>query len=188
LNEPIPGHGVFWSSVGGKSYPIPLRVLSFERQYALRDPKGELPAGKTFARDLKARYDAAIAESRAAAPVTPASTSTSTADSGSSATLDTGPMPTDSPEDVYETYRRAAIAKVAADRSLITRIRKQGIPWRGIVEALENALSDVLDDRNKIAYDLVPPFLDATFGKGGWESERRPKKSGGGNTTWVVVK
>src|SRR5204863_2568385 len=25
LNEPIPGQGVFWSSVGGKAYPISLR-------------------------------------------------------------------------------------------------------------------------------------------------------------------
>ena len=33
LNEPIPGQGVFWSSVGGKPYPISLRVLPFERIY-----------------------------------------------------------------------------------------------------------------------------------------------------------
>jgi hypothetical protein len=28
LNEPIPGHAVFWSSVGGRAYPVSLRVLS----------------------------------------------------------------------------------------------------------------------------------------------------------------
>jgi len=31
LNEPIPGQGVFWSSVGGKPYPVSLRALSFEK-------------------------------------------------------------------------------------------------------------------------------------------------------------
>ena len=38
LNEPIPGHGAFWSSAGGKSYPIPLRVLSFEQAYSGATP------------------------------------------------------------------------------------------------------------------------------------------------------
>jgi hypothetical protein len=40
LNELIPGQGVFWSSVGGKPYPVALRVLLFEQmtthcQYAV---------------------------------------------------------------------------------------------------------------------------------------------------------
>src|SRR5437899_10046781 len=43
LNEPIPGHGVFWSSAGGKSYPIPLRVLSFEQAYSARDTAYKMP-------------------------------------------------------------------------------------------------------------------------------------------------
>ena len=38
LNEPIPGHGVFWSSVGGTPYPISIRVLWFDKMYAQRDP------------------------------------------------------------------------------------------------------------------------------------------------------
>ncbi|MCS7268668.1 MAG: DUF87 domain-containing protein, partial [Geminicoccaceae bacterium] len=38
LNEPIPGHCVFWSSAGGKAYPIPIRVLSFEARYTPLDP------------------------------------------------------------------------------------------------------------------------------------------------------
>jgi DNA helicase HerA-like ATPase len=33
LNEPIPGHCVFWSGVSGRPYPIPVRVVSFERMY-----------------------------------------------------------------------------------------------------------------------------------------------------------
>ena len=53
LNEPIPGHGVFWSSAGGKSYPIPLRVLSFEQAYSARDPEYKMPRAKTFAEELK---------------------------------------------------------------------------------------------------------------------------------------
>ena len=37
LNEPLPGHALVWSSVGAegaaKAYPIPVRVLSFEKAY-----------------------------------------------------------------------------------------------------------------------------------------------------------
>src|SRR6266487_2807642 len=38
LNEPIPGQGVFWSSVGGKPYPVSIRVLSFEHMFSALDP------------------------------------------------------------------------------------------------------------------------------------------------------
>lgn len=48
LNEPIPGHGDFWSSVTGNSYPIPMRVLSFEERYALQDPDYRRGAVETF--------------------------------------------------------------------------------------------------------------------------------------------
>lgn len=34
LNEPIEGHCVFWSGVSGRPYPIPVRVVSFERMYS----------------------------------------------------------------------------------------------------------------------------------------------------------
>jgi len=195
LNEPIPGHGVFWSSAGGKSYPIPLRVLSFEQTYSARDPKYALPAAKTFAQELKKRFHAAISASRADTPVTVESSKVQS------------PMPTeqvsgqaeedsetesavDVPEDVLATYTKAAIARVAGDKSFISRIRTYGMPWRGIVDALEKALPDLLDDRNHIAYTLVPQFLTETFGERGkgWETEQRPKKSGPGTTPWVVVK
>src|SRR5947209_11094902 len=64
LNEPIPGHGVFWSSAGGKTYPIPIRVLSFEQMYGPRDPHYSLPAAKTFALALKGRFESAVSASR----------------------------------------------------------------------------------------------------------------------------
>ncbi|MDQ6693468.1 MAG: DUF87 domain-containing protein [Chloroflexota bacterium] len=56
LNEPIPGHGVFWSSVDGKPYPVSLRVLSFEELYKARDPEDCTEAAQTFALDLIERY------------------------------------------------------------------------------------------------------------------------------------
>jgi hypothetical protein len=56
FNEFIPGHAVFWSSVGGKPYPISLRVLSFEQKYSPLDATYERAAVDTFAQILKAQF------------------------------------------------------------------------------------------------------------------------------------
>lgn len=56
LNEPIPGHGAFWSSVTGKPYPIPMRVLSFEQKYSTLDPNYDRPAIDTFTQVLQMKF------------------------------------------------------------------------------------------------------------------------------------
>jgi len=53
LNEPLPGHAVFWSSVDGKPYPVSLRVLSFEQAYSRLDPHYDRDAIPTFAATLR---------------------------------------------------------------------------------------------------------------------------------------
>jgi len=202
LNEPIPGHGVFWSSAGGKSYPIPLRVLSFEQAYTARDPEYKMPRAKTFAEELRRKFSKALSESRAAVPTdTPV---VADAKPVSVASLDlffdddaagSGPgagdgESLDAPVDVMATYTNAAIAKVATDTAFIERIRRSGIPWMGIVSALENALPDVVADRKDMAYQLVPRFLTETFGERDktWKTEKQRKKDGSGTTTWVYLK
>jgi hypothetical protein len=200
LNEPIPGHCVFWSSAGGKSYPIPLRILSFEEAYKARDPDYKVPRAKTFAEELKGKFKKALSDSRAAATTdTPivASAMPASFASGLSGDEDGGcpgngdGEPVEVPVDVMETYSKAAIAKVASDTALIERIRKSGIAWKGITAALEEALPDVVADRSSMAYNLVPRFLTETFGKRdeGWETKKQPKKDGSGQmTTWIYVK
>src|SRR5262249_4791960 len=56
LNEPIPGQGVFWSSVAAAKYPLPLRVLSFERLVERADPGYTGKAIETYASQLRARF------------------------------------------------------------------------------------------------------------------------------------
>ena len=56
LNEPIAGQGVFWSSVGGTPYPIPLRVLSFEAMFERLDKEYRNPAVPTYARSLRESF------------------------------------------------------------------------------------------------------------------------------------
>src|SRR5204863_2256946 len=58
LNEPIPGQGVFWSSVSGKPYPVSMRVLSFEDAHPRLDPEYNRAAIETYASRLRARMGA----------------------------------------------------------------------------------------------------------------------------------
>jgi uncharacterized protein len=58
LNEPLPGHAVMWSSVGGKPYPVSLRVLSFEHAYTRLDPSYDRPSIQTSATHLRSLAEA----------------------------------------------------------------------------------------------------------------------------------
>lgn len=183
LNEPIAGHAVFWSSVGGKSYPIPIRVFSFEGQYKARDPGYNKPAVKTSAEDLRQRFANALASARGTAqPEIP---------QGGKA-----PAPSqeeqaepDEEQDALRSYEDAAIKAFKADAQLLDRLRKLGVPWRGVQERLKEALPDVLSDRDSIAYGLVPKAMTAVFGEQNtaWNTEKRPSKSGSGFTTWIAI-
>jgi hypothetical protein len=195
LNEPIPGHGVFWSSAGGKSYPLPLRVLSFEQMYGPHDPHYSLPPAKTFAQSLKARFEAAVSASRHiaddAAPESPADPTTIVTagqrtlfgDSGEDAASE------DQPEDVLETHVKAAILRLAQNRAFMDQLRATGKPWKAISVALAAELPSVVSDRDQIAHNAVRRFLDEKVGKDGWKTESRPSKSVPGQMTkWIVLK
>ncbi|HVE47429.1 MAG TPA: DUF87 domain-containing protein [Acidimicrobiales bacterium] len=56
LNEPLVGHGIFWSSVSGKPYPVPIRALSFEGSYSARDPDYSSRSLDCFAAQLAQRF------------------------------------------------------------------------------------------------------------------------------------
>ena len=53
LNEPLSGHAVLWSSVGGRPYPLSLQVFSFEQAYGPLDPDYTRAAIPTFAMLLR---------------------------------------------------------------------------------------------------------------------------------------
>lgn len=56
LNEFIPGHAVFWSSVSKRPYPISLRILCFDSEYTPLDIRYERKAVQTFAQTVKERF------------------------------------------------------------------------------------------------------------------------------------
>ncbi len=176
LNEPIPGNGIVWSSSGGKTYPIPVRILSFEDLYPLRDPGYSRPAGETYAQELKERFRKVTVQVQQPPP--------READEREEFPEGEGPI------DLLEGYIASAIATLKNDVSLYDEIRRRGKPWYGIQLRLAEALPDVIDEgeRKDIAFRNMFRALDEILGQGMWQREKRPKKSGPGTTTWVLLK
>jgi hypothetical protein len=181
LNEPIEGNGVFWSSAGGKSYPISTRVLSFEKLYRARDLEYKLSGANTFAQELRRRFAEAII---------PAYAAVGEGNPAAVAAEASAAEKPDEPVDVLEEYAAIALNGFRNNKPTLDRIRRTGLPWRGVQQSLFEALPDVLDtqERNNLAYRLVPRAMNEIFGKDKWETERRPSKSGSGTTTWIILK
>ena len=185
LNEPIEGNGVHWSSAGGRGYPIPIRILSFETMYSTRDPNYRLPAANTFAQQMVKEFSISTGVAPSESVATKAEPPQRIEDFGEEA------APEGSEKvDLLRKYKLDAIAQLKNDTRLIQTIKSLGMPWRGVVAALESALPSVIDltERNRIAYTLVPEAMDEIIGADKWESQKRPKKSGAGMTVYVALK
>lgn len=187
LNEPIPGHGVFWSSVRGKSYPIPIRVLLFGAEYNARDPEYNQKGLNTASVLLKKKFDDALTSALSFS----SSDETEVDQKEISDSLPTmEEIEEGERQDVLTTYQDAAIERFKSDEKFLKRLQEHGVPWRGVLNELEKFLPDSLTDRNRIAHQLVPRAMTSAFGEKerAWKTEKRPSKSKqGGNTTYVVV-
>ncbi len=170
LNEPIPGQGVFWSSVGGKPYPVSLRVLSFEKMYSMRDKQYNMPAGQTYAQTLKAKFsdmrqtDFPIRTPSVSDPTDPSLEE-----------------PEAEPLDVIANIEGQAINALRADTNFRTKIESpDGIAWGSIKSLLLQNLPKELDDRDQLAFQLVKKALDELYGSS-WESYKHETR----NTAYV---
>jgi len=173
LNEPIPGHCVFWSGVPnrGRPFPLPVRVVSFERMYA---PSGERGAVETYARKLR---DWAGEPWEAVAPA--------------------DRREEDDRPDYLNRLRQQAFGALRRNPVFLDRVRKQGgIRWGH----LENLLKEELErlapqyglDREE-ADELVRPwtrrFLEEVGGReadGAWRTEDRSEESGSRTYRFIV--
>src|SRR5262249_51799616 len=128
LNEPIEGQGVFWSSVGGKPYPISLRASSFQQLFAMRDPDYNRPADATFARQLR--------ETVATVAATPEeSARDDEIDRAESANAEDefGALPPEASGDAKSSIEAKAIASVRANAEILEKLNsKNGLPWYGV--------------------------------------------------------
>ena len=176
LNEPIPGQGVYWSSVGGKPYPVSLRALSFEKLFLMRDPNYNKPAGQTYAQTLRVIFSsmkwATASDHESGGEERAASSAVDVEDT--------------EPVDVLANIEEKAIEALRSDTALMDKIRsQQGVPWGKVKAILKEHLPSQLDDRENLAYRLVEKAMNRIFGTQGqgWETFRNPS-----NTTYIRKK
>ena len=175
LNEPIPGQGVFWSSVGDKPYPVSLRALLFEKMFPMRDPDYSGSAGCTYAKILRDTFSCTI--QRGPTSRVPDADST-----GISSSADV-----DEPDsvDVMANIEQQAIEKLRANTELKGKIESsEGVAWGTLNAFFLKELTSHLDDGKQLAYELVKKSLDALYGQD-WETYRRPERN---NTTYIKKK
>lgn len=168
LNEPIPGHCVFWSSVAGKPYPLPVRVLSFEELYSRLDPDYSRGSEETYAARLR---EIAKVPGEAGGELEETSSA----------------APSDEKADYYMKLQERCFQKLRYDERFLRSLRQDGaISWgmiKGILKECIQERDHMVDDPDEEAYSWVRSALERFFGpekEGCWRTE---KKSG---TTFVV--
>lgn len=186
LNEPIRGHCVFWSSSSSKSYPIPVRIMSFESLYnQLQDPDFNKKAPKTYALQLKELFRKTLASKQEAIKATTGTEQKPTeAVELSEAELE------EETEDAHETYIMAAISTLNDDDAFKEKVRK-GITYKGVVVAISNALPSIWEQKKRedVAFHHVHRVLDELFGEDTWKVEKKPAVSNPANyTSWIYMK
>jgi hypothetical protein len=185
LNEPIPGHGVFWSSVQGKPYPLSLRAALFEDMYSPADPHHNRGAADTWARGSWPDSGAAHVSETAA--------QSSVADH-EAAQYEAGHTDWDeSGTDYLREAEDAAIEAFRSDEQLQSRIRTaEGVPWGELNKFFESRLPDTLDDRSERAFRLVKKAMERVYGDQmtAWQAYRntnRPVGSRGKHPMYVTA-
>ena len=188
LNEPIPGHGVFWSSVGGTPYPISLRVLSFEKMYPLRDPGYNGTAAATYGRALREEFEGQLRQ--VGVPIASAAGGNDGADhndrvgGGVDGLLDIGGDVAAPGVDIVAAFERNAINAFKRNADLMGRIAAAGVAWGSVKAFFLDNLPGSLEDRDSIAYNLVRKALNEILGpqNEAWHTFRNPERN---NTTYV---
>src|SRR6266567_878156 len=180
LNEPIPGHGVFWSSVAGRPYPIPIRILSFEDAYKVRDPDYTAAPANTYAAQLHKHFEEELHETIAHTESMMEAVE-ATAHQGDLLPADYIPSLWNAegaaPSDTLTLYRARLIKGLREDQTSLTRLRARGMAYKGVMETLKNFLPDDFEDADNFVYYSLPLVLDGVFGKDGWSREKRPSRS-----------
>ena len=161
LNEPIPGQGVFWSSVGGKPYPISLRALSFEKAFPVLDRDYNKPAGKTFAIAMQNDFPDAKKS-------TEVKHTKNKQDSDKEETVD-----------VMAELEKRLLAAMRSNDHLMEKVETdEGVAWGQVKWFLWNHIPENFDDREDLAYHMVKTVLDKILGVQGtnWETYKHPER------------
>jgi len=159
LNEPIPGHCVFWSGVRPEeAYPIPVRVRSFEAAYRPRDPNYSSPAAEVYAGQLREAFAPAAVNGQPSG-------------------------------DYLRTALDRVCQGLLTDREFRDQVVKQGeFAWGWLREKIRRHLPPDLADE-ELAFKLCREVLVRCFGNEGegWRTEKRSRPGAAKETTYVII-
>lgn len=175
LNEPLPGHCIFWSSVSGKPYPLPVLILSFENLYEPLDPNYDRQPINTYAKSLRDAFKKTDL----------------TEDIDSEYSIKNLEFQKNE-EDYISISYKMSFTRVLHDpefRQCVTTYK--AIPWGKLTSLIEKHLADIeprLHNTGQIAYKLVRGFMEQNFGQEGkgWFTERREVKKGEKDICFIV--
>jgi len=173
---------------------VPVRILSFEALYPRAEDSYRRPAVRTFAAELRGRYDRLLAEARSGSVSPgprPAPSAPAGGDSGGLFDgLEAADAPLIAPEggagagadggegvDVLQVFKERAIQALKDNSEFKRSIATPGgIPWGTVLGILKNALPDSMRDRDEVAKGLVPDAISRILGgprEVAWKTERR---------------
>ena len=180
LNEPIPGQGVYWSSVSGKPYPVSIRALLFEDIYSAADPSYSREAVPTFADKLRQATTTHVQRAKATRHENSGTQEEILGSGRMSETRMIESLDEETSEeqpDLEVYYRQLAVNAVKDNQDVMEKLIKAGAAWGHLVNVIENALPDTLDNRNSKAYSLVLMTIETLFGSEseGWHTFKHPK-------------
>jgi uncharacterized protein len=182
LNEPLVGHGVFWSSAPGtdehaKPYPLSVRVLDFNQAHQLLDADYRGKPLDNYAARLRHRFSSAV--------------STAIRQTSPHADPDVGvdrPDIPPEPVDADAAYRAAAITRLRADHGFWREITSKGMwLWRVAQQLGRFGPGDEIVGEGEFSWGLsvVEQALNEMFGRDGFKKEYREYK--GSPKVWVIA-
>lgn len=175
LNEPIKGQGVFWSSEGGRAYPVAVRVLSFEKCYKVLDPQYNKPAANTYAVALRNLFK------QGSSQIVSVEQPKADSSAGVSVTVIPDDEEPQKGSDILMEAESRAVALVKNDPTTMAALKGEGMKYGALQRFIFNAdahLKSMDGGFESVAYNLVPKVLDAVFGarNHGWHSFKRDGK------------
>lgn len=184
LNEPLVGHGVFWSSAPGtdthaKPYPLSVRVLDFNQAHQLLDADYRGKPLDNYAAKLRQRFSSAVSAAiQQTLPGTDVAADPAEAD-----------VPSE-PLDADAAYRAAAIARLRADHNFQREITSKGMWWWRLAQQLchYGPGDDILGEEEGFNWGLsvAEQAMNEMFGRDRFKKEQREYK-GGRSLVWVTA-
>jgi len=142
--------------------------MLFEGLYKTADPQYRREALDTYAGRLRARLQGEV--QKAVASAGESLVETDAADGAKDQPAQ--------PADFLSLAREGALKAVNADAALRRALDSENATWGVVWFKLRDALPETLQERDELANQLVPEFLNEVFGKGNWHTQKRLTKKG----------